>query len=98
LKAEGHVVRVEWRSFKDRGVGKTPTKHQVPSKTNVKRKQLRAERQTWEETKTAGQKEKQDKESASLKIRQDFEKQRKTAELQQRYNNHPKYFKESNKM
>lgn len=85
LKAEGRIPRVEWRSFKDRGVGQRPTKHQGPSKTNVKRKQLRSERETWAETKTAEQKDKQDKEAADLKIRQEFEKQRKMAERQQRY-------------
>ena len=85
LKTEGHVTRVEWRSFKNRGVGRAPTRHHGAARTNIKRKQLRNEREAWAETLAAQQKEKQDKEAASLKIRQDFEKQRKKSELRQRY-------------
>lgn len=49
LAAEGkaHLVKVEHKSFKDRGVQRQPTKHQGVAKTNTKRKKLRNDRQAW---------------------------------------------------
>ena len=87
LKKEGkaHLVKVEHKSFKARGIQRQPTRHQGPARTNVKRKQRRLEREAWEEQQRTEQQERQAKEAASLKLKQDFASQRMKAKHLQEY-------------
>lgn len=86
LAAEGKadVVRVEHRSFKARGSAQIPTIHQGPAKTHLLRKKQRQEREAWAREAAAQQRDRQAKELAGLKLRQDFALQAKTGELAQR--------------
>ena len=86
LRAEGKadIVFVEHRSFKARGSAQVPTRHQGPGKTNARRKDRGRARQAWTATQRRAQKERHDKELASLKLRQDFALQGKLAALSQR--------------
>lgn len=85
LQEEGHKTRVEWESFKARGVGRTPTRHQGPARTHIMRKKLRREREQWVEKVSGEQKDKHDKEAAELDTRQRKEIERKKAELRERH-------------
>ena len=86
LKAEGKdgIARVEHESFKDRGVGRKPTVHQGPAKTHMLRKEQQQARRAWEQAQRKEQRERHAKERAALKLRQDFDLQRKLADLEQR--------------
>lgn len=86
LAAEGKAdqVRVEHRSFKDRGSAQVPTKHQGPAKTHALRKQQRRARQAWLVQHQADQKTMHEKERAALKARHDFALEARTAELTKR--------------
>jgi hypothetical protein len=86
LKAEGKadIARVEHESFKDRGIGRKPTIHQGPVKTHMLRKNQVQARTAWEGRERKEQRERHGKELASLKLRQDFDLQRKLAELDSR--------------
>lgn len=86
LKEEGKtdVVKVEHRSFKERGSAQTPTKHQGPVDTHKLRRKQQDMRQAWAKATAEAQRERQAKELASLKMRQDFALQGKLAELAQR--------------
>src|SRR3954454_3413635 len=85
-KAEGKagIARVEHESFKDRGIGRKPTIHQGPVKTHMLRKNQVQARTAWEARERKEQRERHGKELASLKLRQDFDLQRKLAELDSR--------------
>ena len=85
LKAEGKAdaVHVEHRSFKARGSAQTPTRHQG-LRTHSQRRDRNRARQAWTATQRRAQKERHDKELASLKLRQDFALQGKIAQLEQR--------------
>jgi MobA/MobL family len=74
LKAEGKadLVHVEYRSFKARGVSQKPQIHQGPGKTHQLRKEQAQARRAWFQTMRKDQQERQGKERASLKLRQDF--------------------------
>lgn len=86
IKAEGKAdsVHVEHRSFKARGSGQVPTRHQGPGKTNARRKDRGRARQAWTAQQRTAQKERHGKELAALKFRQDFALQGKLAALSQR--------------
>lgn len=83
-EGKGDVVRVEHRSFKARGSAQIPTIHQGPAKTHLLRKKQRQEREAWAREAAAQQRDRQAKELAGLKLRQDFALQAKTGELAQR--------------
>lgn len=85
LKAEGQAdaVFVEHRSFKARGSAQVPTRHQGLRQHSQRRDRNRA-RQAWTATQRKAQKERHDKELASLKLRQDFALQGKLAEIDRR--------------
>ncbi len=85
LKKEGkaHLVKVEYKSYKARGVQRQPTRHQGPARTNMRRKQRRLEREAWEEEQHQRQQARQAKEAASLKMKQDYARQRMKAKLLQ---------------
>jgi hypothetical protein len=87
LKAEGKdgIARVEHESFKERGIGRKPTVHQGPTKIHILRKDQREIRRAWEARQRMEQRERHGKERASLKLRQDFDLQRKLADLEQRH-------------
>lgn len=86
LAAEGlaDVVRVEHRSFKDRGSSQQPTKHMGPTKTHVMRRQQRIEREQWIEQQRTAQENAQERERAALKMRQEHAFREKTADLSRR--------------
>jgi hypothetical protein len=87
LAAEGKadVVKVEYLSFKARGSSQKPTqRHMGPEKTNILRKQQAVLRREWEQAQRTQQRERHAKEQAALKLRQDFDLQRKLAELDSR--------------
>jgi hypothetical protein len=88
LKAEGKdaAVYVEHRSFKDRGSAQTATVHQGASRTNQLRKQQGMARRAWLQRQREAQRERQAKELAGLKLRQDFGLKTTQAELQERRN------------
>lgn len=83
LAAEGKadLVRVEHRSFKDRGSAQVATKHQGPAKTHALRKQQRRAREDWIAEHRAAQKTMHERERAALQARLDFALQVKTAAL-----------------
>jgi hypothetical protein len=84
LAAEGkaNLVKVEYLSFKARGSSQKPTqRHMGPEKTNILRKSQAVLRREWEATHRREQHERHAKERAALKLRQDFDLQRKLAEL-----------------
>ena len=87
LAAEGKadLVKVEYLSFKERGSSQKPTqRHMGPAKTNMLRKQQAVLRREWEQAQRREQRERHAKERAALKLRQDFDLQRKLAELDSR--------------
>jgi hypothetical protein len=86
LKAEGKadVVFVEHRTYKARGSAQVPTRHQGVTKTNMRRKERGRARQAWTTEQRKAQKERHDKDLASMKLRQDFTLQTKLASLAQR--------------
>ena len=86
LAAEGKadLVRVEHRSFKDRGSGQTPTKHQGPAKTHALRRQQRQMREAWLAEHRAGQHAMHERERAALQARHDFALEARTADLSRR--------------
>ncbi|MCI0600855.1 MAG: MobA/MobL family protein [Beijerinckiaceae bacterium] len=86
LKAEGkaEAVFVEHRSFKARGSGQAPTRHQGVDRTNLRRNERSRARRAWTAEQQKAQKERHDKELASLKLRQDFTLQTRLASLAQR--------------
>jgi hypothetical protein len=87
LAAEGKadLVKVEYLSFKARGSSQKPTqRHMGPEKTNILRKQQAVLRREWEQAQRTQQREHHAKEQAALKLRQDFDLQRKLAELDSR--------------
>lgn len=83
LAAEGlaNVVRVEHRSFKDRGSSQQPTKHMGPTKTHVMRKQQRIEREKWLEDQRKALETAQQRERAAVQQRHQLAYQEKRAEL-----------------
>lgn len=87
LKAEGKadLVKVEHKSFKDRGLQRTPSRHQGVARTNMQRKERRLARDAWAQTQQSGQAERHAKELANLKLKQGFAMQQKRAELARRY-------------
>lgn len=86
LAAEGkaNLVRVEHRSFKDRGSAQVPTKHQGPAKTHALRKKQQRAREAWMEEHRAAQKAMHERERAALQARLDFALEAKTGELARR--------------
>ena len=60
-------VFVEHRSFAERGIGTTPTRHQGPGKTNAVRKRKSRDRTMWERTERERQKERHGLEVAALR-------------------------------
>jgi hypothetical protein len=87
LAAEGKadLVKVEYLSFKARGSSQKPTqRHMGPEKTNILRKQQAVLRREWEQAQRTQQRERHAKERAALKLQQDFDLQRKLAELDSR--------------
>ncbi len=86
LAAEGKadLVKVEYLSFAARGVPRKPQRHQGPVRTHALRKQQAILRRDWEQAQRREQRERHAKERAALKLRQDFDLQRKLAELDQR--------------
>lgn len=86
LAAEGKdkIARVEYRSFAARGSSQKPQKHLGPGKTHELRKKLTKARTAWEARERKEQRERHGKELAGLKLRQDFDLQRKLAELDSR--------------
>ena len=48
-EGKAHLVHVEHRSFEDRGIPRTPTTHQGPARTNIKRKSRRQVRAAWQQ-------------------------------------------------
>jgi hypothetical protein len=87
LAAEGKagIARVEYRSFKDRGSPQKPAQqHQGPGKTHLLRKKQGQARRAWEAQQRRAQRERQGKELASLKVRQDFALQAKLADITRR--------------
>ena len=87
LSAEGkaELVKVEYLSFKERGSSRKPMqRHMGPAKTHMLRKQQAILRRDWEQVQRREQRERHGKERASLKLRQDFDLQRKMAELDSR--------------
>jgi hypothetical protein len=86
LKAEGRAdaVFVEHRSFRARGSGQVPTRHQGPTRTNILRKQKGRARQAWAAEQRKAQTERHARELASLTVRQDFALQGKLGQLSQR--------------
>ena len=87
LKKEGkaHLVKVEHKSFKARGIQRKPTRHQGPARTNMRRKERRLAREAWEEQQHQHQQERQAKETASLKMKQDSAAERMKAKQAQEY-------------
>lgn len=86
LAAEGkaNLVKVEYLSFAARGSSQKPQRHQGPGKTHALRKQRVQLRREWEQAQRTQQRERHAKERASLKLQQDFDLQRKLAELDSR--------------
>lgn len=87
LKKEGkaHLVKVEHKSFKARGIQRQPTRHQGPARTNMRRKERRLERQAWQAQHRKEQQQRHTKEAVSLKVKQDFALQQKKAALIKEY-------------
>lgn len=84
IKAEGKadLVKVEYLSFKARGSPQKVTqRHMGPAKTHIIRKQQAVLRRDWEQAQRRQQRERHGKERAALKLRQDFDLQRRLAEL-----------------
>jgi hypothetical protein len=87
LATEGkaNLVKVEYHSFKARGSSQKPTqRHMGPEKTNILRKSQAVLRREWEQAQRTQQRERHAKERAALKLQQDFDLQRKLAELDSR--------------
>lgn len=75
LAAEGKAaaVKVEHRSFQERGSGQQPTKHLGPTKTHAKRKAQRQEREAWAAEMKALIEERQAAEVKALQARHQFQ-------------------------
>jgi hypothetical protein len=87
LAAEGKadIVKVEYLSFEARGSPQKATQqHQGPGKTHALRKKQGQARRAWEAQQRRAQRERQGKELASLKVRQDFALQGKLADITRR--------------
>ncbi len=86
IAAEGKadLVFVEHRSFEERGVPIKPTRHQGPGKTHAARKQQKTARDGWHRRERKEQSERQAKERAGLKTRQDFGLAALTGDLAER--------------
>lgn len=86
LAAEGkaHLVHIEHLSFKARGKPQKPTLHQGPAKTHMLRKRQAMARAAWLKEAAAAQRDRQIKELAALKGRQDFNLQGRLGELAER--------------
>jgi MobA/MobL family len=86
LKAEGkaEAVFVEHRTYKARGSAQVPTRHQGVTRTNMRRKERGWARRAWTAEQHKAQKERHDKDLASLKLRQDFTLPTKLASFAQR--------------
>jgi hypothetical protein len=86
LADEGHAgaVRVEHRSFKARGSSQTPTRHQGVHRTNMRRRERKIARQTWERAARSDQHERHAREQAASKARQDAALAAKAGDLAER--------------
>lgn len=74
LTAEGkaELVHVEHRSFASRGLPQKPQVHQGPSRMHMHRKHQAQAQAKWRQVQQAAQRDRQAKELAALKVRQDF--------------------------
>lgn len=90
LKAEGkaHLVKVEHRSFKDRGMQRDPTRHMGAGKTNMQRKERRIARERETEQAAVELATKQAAETRALKLRQERERAAKQAAWRQQWQAH----------
>ena len=78
------LVHVEHRSFKTRGVGKTPTRHEGPGRTNARRRGKAIERQKWERGVKREQTERHRQEREGVTARQDRAATAKAADIASR--------------
>lgn len=78
------AVFVEHRTFKERGSRQTPQQHQGPGKSAMERKERTQARRAWFQKLQRDQVERQAKELAGLKLRQDFGMQGKLADIDRR--------------
>lgn len=71
-EGKAHLVKVEYLSFKERGSGQKPTRHQGPARTNSLRHEKGQAREAWIKAVRTAQAERHRDELASLKSRQAF--------------------------
>lgn len=66
-EGKGHLVHVEHRSFKARGITRPPQKHAGPARTNAQRRTMRQEREEWQREASEAQRSRHLSENKALR-------------------------------